>query len=140
MPTQKESDKSYIDKLIRQFFDLFTNKNRLELNLDLIFQLCIPETIIVKKTGLEQTVYNLTDFIGPRKKILTDGTLTDFEEFEIEEQTIIHHNIAQRRSRYQKTGYLNNKFFSSYGAKFFHIIRTVNGWQISSVVWEDDDA
>jgi hypothetical protein len=40
-------------------------------------------------------------------KILFDGTLTEFEESETNEETKIVGNIAQRFSKYKKSGYLN---------------------------------
>ena len=138
MPESTEIDKANIDELIKQFFGIFNNKDKSVHDWDLIFRICIPESIILKKNGLEQTIYNLKDFIEPRKTILTDGTLSDFEETEIDEQTTISNNIAQRQSRYQKTGYLNTQHFSELGTKLFHLIRTAAGWQISSVIWEDD--
>jgi hypothetical protein len=47
-------------------------------------------------------------------------------------------NIAQRFSRYQKSGYLNGTYFKEYGSKFFQFIKTNNGWKINSLIWEDD--
>ena len=138
MLNSTEIDKANIDELIKQFFGIFNNKDKSKHDWDLIFSICIPETIIVKKNGLEQTIYNLKKFIEPRKTILTDGTLTSFEETEINEQTVITNNIAQRKSRYQKSGYLKNQHFSQFGTKLFHLIRTSKGWQISAVAWEDD--
>lgn len=138
MSKSTEIDKANIDELIKQFFGIFNNKDKSEHDWNLIFRICIPETIILKKNGLEQTIYNLQDFIEPRKTILTDGTLSDFEEAEIGEHTIITNNIAQRQSRYQKSGYLKNQHFSELGTKLFHLVRTGTGWQISSVTWEDD--
>ena len=78
------ANKTEIDKIIKTFFDIFTNKNGKETDWNIINRLCVPETIIIKKEGLSQLVYDVTSFIEPRKKILTDGTLVDFEEFEIE--------------------------------------------------------
>lgn len=140
MVNLQETDKKNIDELIKQFFGIFTNKDQSAPDWDLIFRLCIPEALIIKKNGLEQTIYNLKDFIEPRKVILTDGTLTGFEEFELTGQTIISNNIAQRQSRYQKNGYLHHEYFSEQGTKLFHLVRTVRGWQISAVTWEDDKA
>lgn len=136
----KEIDKAEIDKVVEQFFGIFNNKHKSENDWDLIFRICIPETIVLKKEGIQQTVYGLTSFIEPRKKILTDGTIVDFEENEIEEQTIITRNIAHRQSRYQKSGYLKNLYFQELGTKFFNLVRTTKGWQICSVTWEDDTA
>ncbi len=140
MSDSEASDKSLIDDLIQKFFAIFDNKNNHQHDWDLIYRICIPETTIIRKNGFGQTVYDLKNFIEPRKIILSDGTLTEFEEFEIEEQTIINTNIAQRRSRYQKNGYLENQFFSELGTKFFNLVRTEKGWKISAVLWEDDKA
>jgi len=132
------ANKTEIDKIIKTFFDIFTNKNGKETDWNIINRLCVPETIIIKKEGLSQLVYDVTSFIEPRKKILTDGTLVDFEEFEIEEKTLIATCIAHRFSRYQKNGKLSGKYFTDYGTKLFQFIKTIDGWKISSVVWEDD--
>jgi hypothetical protein len=138
MANSKEIDTENIDGLIRQFFGIFNNKTKSEQDWDLIFRICIPEARILKKNGLEQTIYTLKDFIEPRKIILTDGTLSGFEETEIDARTMISNNIAQRQSRYQKSGYLNTQYSSELGTKLFHLVRTSGGWKISFVTWEDD--
>lgn len=131
------SDKQEIDNITGQFFALFTNTDH-QPNWEMIHTICIAETIIIKKTDLTEMVYNITSFVTPRKKILSDGTLTHFCEKEIEEETKITGNIAQRFSKYEKSGYLNGKYFKEYGNKFFQFIKTLQGWKINSLIWEDD--
>jgi len=138
MNINHQSDKENIDNVINKFFRLFNNKSNSELNLEAIFNLCIPQTIIIKKNGHDQVIYSLESFITPRKIILTDGTLTDFEEFEIKNDTNIMKHIAQRFCRYQKNGVMNGKPFSEFGTKMFHLLKTIEGWKINSVIWEDD--
>jgi hypothetical protein len=133
------SDKLSIDRLVKLFFTVFTNKNQQKPDWDLIYKICIPESIIIKKNGLTENVYSLRVFIEPRKEILSNGTLTEFEESETEEETNIVGNIAQRFSKYQKSGYLNRIYFKQSGSKLFQFIKTKNGWKISSVIWEDDE-
>jgi len=133
------TDKYAIDHLTACFFSVFTNSNQQKPNVDAINDLCIPETIIIKKSGLNEEVYNLQSFIEPRKKILTDGTLLEFEEKEIQEETKIIGGIAQRFSKYQKSGYLNGSYFKQSGNKFFQFVKTSNGWRISAVVWQDEE-
>ena len=137
MITDIMEDKTNIDNLTRSFFSLFNNKKGNQTDWNSIHELCIPEAIIIKKEGHNETLYTLTGFIDPRKKILTDGTLTGFEEFEIEEHKRVEGCIAQRYSRYQKNGKLNGQYFDACGTKFFQFIKTKHGWKISSVVWED---
>lgn len=132
------TDKLLIDRLVRNFFGIFTNKNKLP-DWDLIKTLCIPETLIIKKTGDTETIYNLDTFVEPRKKLLSDGTLKEFEENEIKEETTVMGTMAQRSSRYQKSGYLNGRHFHEYGHKFFQFLKTKAGWKISSVIWEDEN-
>ena len=65
---------------------------------------CIDEAVIIKNTNGSCEKYNLETFITPRMELLTNGTLAEFEEYEVGEKTIITRNIAQRLSHYQKDG------------------------------------
>ena len=127
-----------IAELVGVFFGIFTNTNGKQPNWTIINEVCIPETIIIKKQGLSETVYDLHSFIAPRREILSNGTLTGFEEAEIKSETKIAGNIAQRFSKYQKSGYLNGTYFREYGNKFFQFIKTAAGWKINAVIWEDE--
>ena len=132
------TDKQAIDKLTQDFWGIFYNKNGATPNWQIIEELCIAEVLIIKKIKTQQEVYNLESFITPRKKILSDGTLLEFEEKEIEEETHIIGNIAQRATKYTKEGLLNGEYFQQNGHKLFQYIKTEKGWQISAVVWEDE--
>ena len=134
----KDADIQEIDKIVKIFFDIFTNTNNKQPDWIVINTVCIPGIIIIKKSDAEEVIYNLNSFIDPRRKILTDGTLTNFEESETEEETKIIGNIAQRFSKYQKSGYLNGTYFKEFGNKFFQFMKTNNGWRITSLIWEDD--
>jgi RimJ/RimL family protein N-acetyltransferase len=132
------TDKLIIDRLTQNFFGIFTNRNK-QPDWGLIRALCLPEALIIKKAGDTETIYNLDTFMEPRKKILSDGTLNEFEEKEIREETTVVGNIAQRFSNYQKSGYLNGIHFKEYGNKLFQFVKTTAGWKISSVIWEDEN-
>jgi hypothetical protein len=138
MNTSKNTpDQQAIDLLTKAFFGVFNNVNRAP-DFTTIKSISIPETIIIKKNGTDQVVYNLETFIEPRQKILTDGTLTAFSENEISSETNIIDHIAQRYSRYEKSGYMSGKYFKEYGNKFFQFIKTSEGWKINSLIWQDD--
>lgn len=130
-------DKESIDQVTGSFFSIFNNVDQ-QPNWDLINSICIPQTIIIKKEGLEETVYTLQSFVEPRKKILSDGTLTHFKEWETGEETKIISHIAQRFSTYEKTGKLQGESFHGRGYKFFQFIQTSGGWKINAVIWEDE--
>lgn len=132
------TDKGMIDKLTQDFFGLFTNTHQRQPDFKNIETICLPETIIIRKNAEGEVVYNLQSFIEPRKKILSDGTLTEFEEGEMQEETKITGNLAQRFSKYTKSGYLNGSFFQESGTKLFQFVKTKEGWKINSVIWEDD--
>lgn len=120
------------------FFAIFTNIDHKQPDWSMIYQLCIPETLILKKNKEELLTYNLERFIEPRKKILSDGTLTNFIEQETMETTHIDGQLAHRFSRYQKRGYLNGKYFLETGNKFFQFVKIYSEWRINAVSWEDD--
>jgi len=132
------TDKDAIDRLIKQFFEIFANKDGGEKDWTTIYRLCIPETLIIKKEGLEQVVYNVKAFIDPRMILLTNGSITGFEEHETEEATVINRNIAQRFCRYRKTGFKNGQYFDASGTKLFHLVKMAEGWKIGALTWEDD--
>jgi len=131
-------DSYQLTLLTNLFFSIFTNSKGKQPDWELIHRICLPETHIIKKAGTLHEVYTLSSFITPRKKILSDGSLTDFEEKEIGEETKIIGSIAQRYSRYQKSGTLNGNAFLEYGHKLFQFVKTSEGWKITSLIWEDD--
>jgi len=133
------TDKLSIDEITKSFYGAFANTNERQPNWELLNSLCVLKIMLINKTEISHTVYNLASFIQPRQKILTDGTLTEFEEVETQEQTKIIKNIAQRYSKYQKSGILEGKLFKQKGHKFFQFVKTNEGWKISSVIWEDEN-
>ncbi len=115
------TNKLSINKISKSFFGLFTNTNKEQPNWNLLNDICIPEILLISKTEATHTVYNLITFIEPRQKILTDGTLTEFEENEMQEETTIIENIAQRYSTYQKSGILNGNLFKKKDTNFYSL-------------------
>jgi len=57
------ADKIEINNLTKQFFNLFDNTEHKIPDWPRAQKICIPEIIIIKKTGLTEVVYNLTSFI-----------------------------------------------------------------------------
>lgn len=135
-----DKDKLNIDTIVKAFFSIFNNTNNKKPDWELINNVCIPDVLIIKKNAGEETIYNIDSFVTPRKKILSDGTLLDFEENEISCETKVAGSTAQRISRYQKTGSLNGKTFKEYGTKLFQFVKINNQWKINSIIWEDDVA
>ncbi|QXV66787.1 GNAT family N-acetyltransferase [Mucilaginibacter sp. 21P] len=131
------ADQVQIDKLTQAFFALFTNTAEAP-QFDLITELCHEQAQIIKKTADGAEIYDLGSFIEPRKKILTDGTLTGFSEYEVQAETRIIGQIAQRLSRYEKSGVLQGNDYRGSGNKMLHFMKHEGKWQIIQVIWEDN--
>jgi len=130
-------DKQNIDRLTKAFFSAFTNKGK-QPELKVLYDICIAEAVIIKNTEGASEIYNLDSFIAPRKALLTNGTLTNFQEYEVSEETTICRNIAQRLSHYQKEGILNGEPFTGKGSKMLQFIKQGEDWKISSAIWDDE--
>ncbi len=131
-------DKSALDKLTAAFYNLFTTKEGEQIKLDAVYDMFISKGIIIKNVDPEPEIYGLQQFIEPREKILSDGTLKNFNENEISERTEIFGNIAHRFSLYQKSGIMNGVSFETKGVKTMQFIKTPSGWKFSSVAWDDE--
>lgn len=131
-------DKLSITYLTNTFFNLFSNSGNRSVNLDELYKLCISEALIIKIENDKKEIFNIDAFIEPRQTMLSDGSLTDFKEYELYEETTIVGNLAQRISKYQKSGYLNGCHFQTKGHKIFQYLKTKAEWKISSISWEDE--
>ncbi len=130
--------KQIIDELTSTFFGLFSNKDRNKVDLSAIYQLFIPEGLIIKNVSSEPEIYNLHQFIEPREKMLNEGLLVDFKEEELSERTEIFGNIAHRFCLYFKSGVMSGEAFETRGMKTIQFVKTPNGWKMSSVAWDDE--
>ena len=132
-----DPDHAAIDRLMGEFFSVFSNAGGARPNLGRLRELFLPAGLIIKHAGGEPEVYGLEAFIAPRERLLTDGTLTEFQEEEVEARTSVHGAIAQRLSLYRKSGILSGQPFRSRGMKTAQLVRTPAGWRISALAWDD---
>lgn len=132
------SDTLEIEHLTESFYSLFTNKYNRQAQLEVLFSLCLKNIEIIKKDGSHEEKFNLNSFIEPRKKLLSDGTLIEFEEKETGSETKIGEFIAHRTSNYKKSGILNGSPFDAVGKKYFQFKKTPYGWKIAAIIWEDE--
>jgi hypothetical protein len=132
------ADRTAIDELTRAFFGAFTNIGGVAPNLDVLYELLLPEAIIIKNVEAVPVVYDVNGFVEPRRTLLTDGSLADFSEEETIERTEVFGNIAQRFSCYKKSWTAQEASFSGSGTNSFQFVRTSAGWKIASVVWDDN--
>ncbi|MFJ6438403.1 DUF4440 domain-containing protein [Streptomyces sp. NPDC091416] len=127
-----------LDHLVAAFMASFTNTGGLTPDLEGIRRLFIPEGRIISSVGPTPVIMDLDGFIEPRRRILTDGTLTEFSEWELSERTEVFGSVAHRFSAYAKSGVLNGHRFEARGHKSSQFLRTPAGWRICSMTWDDE--
>ncbi|MFC9230114.1 DUF4440 domain-containing protein [Streptomyces decoyicus] len=125
-----------IDVVTAEFFEAFDNRGGKAADVARIRRLVLPGGVIVK-AGPEFTVYTVDEFIEPRQRLLTDGRLVGFSEWETSERTEISGDIASRFSEYRKSGTLDGEPFEGGGTKSIQFVRTSEGWRIASLAWYD---
>lgn len=119
------------------FFDAFTNADG-PAPVDTLYDICLPEALVANATSVTPAVYDLAQFVEPRRKLLGSGTLTEFREYEVSGETVLCGRIAHRTSRYEKSWIENGQKKNGSGTKIFSFISTPQGWKIASVLWHDD--
>ncbi|MEU6573548.1 GNAT family protein [Streptomyces sp. NPDC046805] len=135
------ADKAELDRLMRDLFGAFNTIGGNRPNLDIIRAVFLPQGSIIKNVGDTTLIYDIDTFVESREKILTDGTLTEFSEWEVAERTEMFGSIAHRFSDYGKSGFREGEgWFEESGHKTTQFIRTPEGWRIASLAWDDDPA
>ncbi|AYC41414.1 MULTISPECIES: nuclear transport factor 2 family protein [Streptomyces] len=128
--------KSEIDAVTAEFFGAFDNRGGRTADVGRVRRLVLPEGVIVK-TGPEYTVYTVEGFIEPRLRLLTEGRLVEFSEWETSDRTDIVGDIASRVGTYRKSGILDGEPFDGGGTKTIQFVRTPQGWRIAALAWYD---
>ncbi|MFD7666288.1 DUF4440 domain-containing protein [Streptomyces sp. NPDC059788] len=130
--------KAEIDALTSEFFGAFDNRDGRPADVARIRRLVLPGGVIVN-TGPQFTVYTVEEFVEPRQRLLADGRLVGFAEWETSERTEIAGDIASRFGEYRKSGVLDGAPFEGGGSKTFQFVRTTEGWRIAAFAWYDHD-
>lgn len=129
--------KSELDAITAEFFGAFDNRDGKAADVDRIRRLVLPKGVIVN-TGAQFQVYTVEEFIAPRHKLLTEGRLVGFSEWETSERTEIVGDIATRTGEYRKSGFLDGELYEGGGTKTFQFVRTPDeGWRIAAFSWYD---
>jgi hypothetical protein len=127
-----------IAELTSAFYSAFTNCGGPP-PVDGLYDICLPEALIVNTTSQIPAVYNLRAFIEPRRTLLESGALKEFSESEVSAETAVHGRIAHRVSRYEKSWIERGVQMQGGGTKMLSFVRTPEGWKLASVLWHDDD-
>jgi hypothetical protein len=133
-----DADRAEIAGIVRTFFAAFTSGADCADRLDALRQVFLPEAVIVRTGGGEPAVYDVDSFIAPRQELLSNGSLTDFREWELSGRTDLFGDIAQHFCGYAKAGVQDGTPFTARGMKTLQFVRTAAGWRISAVAWADE--
>ncbi|MDT7847645.1 nuclear transport factor 2 family protein [Streptomyces justiciae] len=125
-----------IDAVVAEFFGAFDNRGGKAADVARIRRLVIPGGVIVL-TGPKYTVYSVDEFIEPRERLLADGRLVEFSEWETSERTEIAGDIASRFGEYRKAGILDGEPFEGGGTKTIQFVHAPEGWRIAAFSWYD---
>ncbi|KUF18997.1 MULTISPECIES: DUF4440 domain-containing protein [Streptomyces] len=128
--------KAEIDTLTAEFFGSFDNRGGKAADVARLRRLMLPGGVIVV-TEPEYAAYTVEEFIEPRERLLADGRLVEFSEWEISERTEIVGSIASRFGEYRKSGVLDGEPFEGGGTKTIQFVRTPEGWRIAAFSWFD---
>lgn len=129
--------KAELDALMGSFMDAFTNTGGRPPRLHAVREVFIPQGMIIMNLPEGPVVYDLDTFLAPRQAMLTDGTLTEFSEWETAERTEIFGSVAHRYSAYGKSGRRDGSWFEGGGRKTTQFVRTPAGWRMSAMAWTD---
>lgn len=126
-----------IEELVAAFYAVFDNRNGQSLAIEELHAMFVKDATITRVALDRVDTWTTEAFISPRVAMLSDGTLTEFREWEIDAKTTVFESIASRCSHYKKTGLLNGVRYDGGGRKFIQLCRTTDRWLISSILWED---
>ena len=134
------ADQRDIDALIAHFFSAFDNRDDAVPRLADVIKCFAEKATIVRRFVGGAELCTASEFALPRIKLLTEGTLRHFHEWETSATTRIFAGIATRTSRYSKAGLLDGNDYSGSGTKCFQLVDLGAGWRIASLAWVDDPA
>ncbi len=131
-------DREEIDRVVATFFAAFASGPDVADRLDALRAVFLPDAVITRTGGGEPAVYDVDGFISPRKALLTEGTLTEFREWELRGRTELFGDVAQHFGSYAKAGVQDGVAFTARGMKTLQLVRTAAGWRISAAAWDDE--
>lgn len=121
-------------------YGAFDNRGGHPPDLDRLRALFLPQAAVFRVAAGRVEAMTLDGFLAPRGRILTDGTLQDFHEWEVAAATVRTGALACQQSAYPKAGRLQGVPFEGGGRKLIQLVRTRGRWRIASLLWEDDPA
>lgn len=130
--------RSELDHLSREFFRAVSFEPGGKPPYETIHALFVPTGLLIKNSGDSPEISSPAEFIAPRQRAVESGELSRFLEVELWQTTQIFGNVAHRFSAYEKSGVLKGEAFRARGMISTQYIRTLAGWRISAMAWDDE--
>jgi hypothetical protein len=128
------SDRLELAQILDTFFTAFTSGPGAAERVNRLRGAFLPGATVVAPGGAGPQAMTVEDFLAPRQRMLTDGTLTGFREWASAGRLEVFGDIAAWFGRYAKEG----THLEGRGWKSLQFVRTAEGWRISSVAWDDE--
>lgn len=130
-------DRAAIDALTARLYAAFRNVDGVAAPVDTLYDLFLPDARIVKAVSTVPESMSLRDFVESRRAILGDGSLVDFDEWEVDARTALCGHVASRWSLYRKVGVKDGVAFDLHGLKSLQLVRVGDHWKIAALAWDD---
>ena len=127
---------SAIDAVIRDFFRAFDNR-RGPPDMGILRRVMASWARVGHAAGDTVETTSLEAFLEPRQALLTDGSVTDFHEWEVHSRTCVFGPVATRVSYYAKQGIASGTPFAANGYKMFQLWQQRGTWRIEHLSWAD---
>lgn len=126
-----------IDAVIAAFYSAFDNRGGRTPPTAALYDMFDASGRITRVSRDRVESWSVEQFVAPRAELLSNGTLTEFHEWETGGSTTVCGNIASRQSHYRKEGIRDGVAYAGEGRKFIQLYRVDARWVITSVLWED---
>lgn len=126
-----------VDRAVAALYAAFRNKGGATAAVDTLYALFLPDARILKCLSTAPEVMTVREFVETRRAILGDGSLVDFDEWEIDQRTDVCGHVAARWSLYRKVGVKDGIAFDTRGLKSLQCVRVGDDWKIAALAWDD---
>ncbi len=132
-------DDAAIKKAVDDAYAAISFKSGDQPRYDSIQYYFIPQAQLINYISDTAQILSISDFVKAFRNYVESTKITSFNEQEIYGRTDQFGNIAQRISTY-KTYVNSNDIVKERGVNSFQLIKTPQGWKVSSIIWDVEKA
>jgi hypothetical protein len=134
-PLSHASEEDAIIKAVDDAYKVISFKKGEKVNYDSIKSCFVPGAMLRNFRNDSLETLTIDQFTELYKGMIASGSVTSFYEEEITGTTEQFGRIAQRISSYKT--YINTlDSVSERGVNSFQLIKTAQGWKVSSIIWD----